>query len=358
MKINYLKTNTFFYLSLFFVLGLFGGLSIFILTSFVSRDRSIFPENKSVLFSITATSSAPLSASEYETLEKKFVEMVDKENPRVALLALSEGMKKDTAISDACHPLAHSIGSAAIDKYKDFAIAMTYQDELCNSGYIHGVIEAYFQTTDITEAMHHVCEQFSVGTFKSWQCFHGIGHGLMLSSKNDLPRSLALCKTYPGHFISSACATGVFMQNFNVDDSPYTYLNDPLKTCRESPKEFQSECYINEPIYFLSVNERNYAAAFRHCENWFGIINHDCAQGVGNQLAKYNLSNLKEVRSFCVTSGRFRDDCIQGAATILIFQYGQLAPAREFCDAFDSKMKQMCNIQLNTALSQFNDKDL
>ena len=65
--------------------------------------------------------------------------------------------------------------------------------------------------------MKTMCDQYRSGSYMSWQCYHGIGHGLMFYTANDLPRSLKMCEGFDTDFSRSNCANGVFMENFNAD---------------------------------------------------------------------------------------------------------------------------------------------
>jgi hypothetical protein len=98
---------------------------------------------------------------------------------------------------------------------------MKYRDELCNSGYLHGIIESKFsQSEDVFADMKAMCGRYEPGRYMSWQCYHGIGHGAMFYTSNDLPRSLEMCDGFEDEFERSSCANGVFMENFNTEQRP------------------------------------------------------------------------------------------------------------------------------------------
>ncbi len=93
--------------------------------------------------------------------------------------------------------MVREIGHAAYEKYDDFGKAMKYQDELCSSGYVHGVIEERFaQSGDILTDMKTMCADYRAGGYLQWQCYHGIGHGVMYYTSNDLPAP-SKCATLP-----------------------------------------------------------------------------------------------------------------------------------------------------------------
>jgi hypothetical protein len=89
-------------------------------------------------------SAQELSANEYKKLRNDLVEIVIKQNPRLALTTLREKASSNEAIARSCHDLVHEIGHEAYEKYGDFGQAMQYQNDMCNSGYLHGIIESHF----------------------------------------------------------------------------------------------------------------------------------------------------------------------------------------------------------------------
>src|SRR5204863_190992 len=57
-------------------------------------------------------------------------------------------------------------------------------------------------------------KEISKTYFLLYQCVHGLGHGLMIYSLNDLPYSLHVCDQLATMWDRSSCTGGVFMQNF------------------------------------------------------------------------------------------------------------------------------------------------
>src|SRR5579862_9167789 len=89
-------------------------------------------------------------------------------------------MAADPSFAKDCHPLLHQLGRAAYSYYGSYAAAIKYQNELCNSGYTHGVLEAYLaKSTTIASTLKTACTSMASQKFNSWQCYHGLGHGVM-----------------------------------------------------------------------------------------------------------------------------------------------------------------------------------
>jgi plastocyanin len=293
-------------------------------------------------------SSGELSDKRYREIEAELTALVREENPRVALERLRREIKTDDALARSCHPLVHDIGHAAYEKYGDFGEAMKYQDEVCNSGYLHGIIESRFsESDDVFADMKTMCDQYRSGSYMSWQCYHGIGHGLMFYTANDLPRSLKMCEGFDTDFGRSNCANGVFMENFNADQklhlSKFLKESDPFYPCTQQANRYKAHCYLYAPTYFLSLNESDYDAALEWCNGAEAGFEPSCAYGVGTQAMKENLNDPKLVESVCMNGEDGQTaPCIEGMTSLYINHNGSLEPARELCSRLEKPNRPAC----------------
>ena len=307
-------------------------------------------------------SSGELSDKRYREIEAELTALVREENPRVALEKLRREIKTDDALARSCHPLVHDVGHAAYEKYGDFGEAMKYQDEVCNSGYLHGIIESRFsESDDVFADMKTMCDQYRSGSYMSWQCYHGIGHGLMFYTANDLPRSLKMCEGFDTDFGRSNCANGVFMENFNADQklhlSKFLKESDPFYPCAEQENRYKAHCYLYAPTYFLSLNGSDYDAALEWCNGAEAGFEPSCAYGVGTQAMKENLNDPKLVESVCMNG----DDgqtapCIEGMTSLYINHHGSLEPARELCSRLEKPNRPACYDAIAADASLFRDQ--
>ncbi|MGH3147444.1 MAG: cupredoxin domain-containing protein [Rubrobacter sp.] len=294
----------------------------------------------------------------YEKKKDELVALMKEENPRVALDRLRQEIETDDRLSRSCHSLVHEIGREAYEKYGDVGEAMKYRDEVCNSGYLHGIIETKFvESEDVISDVQTMCDQYRNGGFLSWQCNHGLGHGVMFYTANDLPRSLEMCNTLGGSFASSNCANGVFMENFNADQklhlSEFLKEDDPFYPCMKQAERHKTDCYIYAPTYFLSLHQDDYAAALEWCEGAEAGYEAACAYGVGTQTMKENLNDPGFVESTCM-GGELdqREPCIQGMTALHISHSGSLGPARELCARLEPPNRQACydTVEAHTSL--------
>lgn len=319
-------------------------LSAFIILIMTQKSNSNYkskPQNEQIL-------TEELSDKEYLKIRDKFINIVMNQDPQVALEALREEIKTNHALLRSCHALVHEIGQKSFEKYGDFAESLMYQDEICNSGYLHGVTEGYFsKSEDIFVAMETVCNQYKHGSFLSWECFHGIGHGLMYFTLNDLPNSLKMCDSYQDNFASSNCVNGVFMENFNTDKKlhPSKFLreDDLFYPCNGQEEKYKADCYLYAPTHYLSLNKNDYAGGLVWCENAEIPYRQVCVGGVGSQAIKENINNPKFVEKICMSNKADQvEPCIFGMVGFYINHYGSLEPAEDLCKLLEPVNHETC----------------
>ena len=291
---------------------------------------------------------AELSQAEYESVRRDFIEIVEKETPKVALNRLREEIKTDDALARVCHWLVHKIGHAAYEKYQDFGEAMKFQDEVCNSGYLHGIIESHFsEQTDVMTAIQTVCEVYAAGSYIEWQCQHGVGHGLMYYTANDLLGSLAICDSSATERARENCVNGAFMENFNSDSviHPSEFLSeeDLFYPCPEMARRHKKHCYAYAPTHYLSKNPTDYSGALKWCKKAESGFRSTCVYGVGAQAMKENINDQELVESLCMQGARKQTvPCVKGMVQQYIFHFGALEPAEKLCPTLKESNTNSC----------------
>lgn len=300
-----------------------------------------------------------LSENEFEKIKEDYIALLNRENPKIALSRVLEDTSTNSALLRSCHSLAHNLGHAAYEKYQDFGEALKYQDEICNSGYLHGVIESHFAlSTNISDTIQTVCNKYDVKNFTGWQCYHGVGHGLMFFNNNDLPKSIAICETYKNGLAKSSCVNGVFMENFNTDQklhkSKFLKTEDPFYPCKEQNEENKKDCYIYTPVYFLTLNN-NYLDALNWCKSAEEGYQSVCIAGVGSQAIKENINNPKLVEKICMTvDKKYISSCISGMVNLYIYHFGSTKKAQELCSKLERENTNICQNDVNLIKNNFN----
>ncbi len=310
----------------------------FILTKNKSEPQKPLPETKEI------TSIDPYTKNINELLK-----IVDEQDPRVALAELQHRMDTDPYVFQNCHAMAHEIGHEAYKKYKDFVVALSHEEVTCSDGYLHGIIEERFTNiTDIYGEMKKVCAGYTKGLNR---CYHGVGHGVMYYTGNNLPKALAICKTYRG-IAQKRCNEGVFMENFisGSKEHPSKYL-DPKNIVYPCPSQtagYKNYCYFYVPYYFLHLHNYDFKAAIAWCSDPSSGIESSyvatCIRGAGSIAMKYNIKDPKYVESICNTSiPAARGSCISGMVSYYLTFTNKLSEVAKMCTLLDKQNKIYCN---------------
>lgn len=285
----------------------------------------------------------------------EYVFLVEEHDPHFAMEVLAENLEKNPDLENSCHGVTHEIGNAAFEKY-GFKEALTgFEDDICGSGYMHGVTEAYIGSVENPlEAMMTACSE-NYGA-----CFHGIGHGLLLYYKNDLPKAVAGCDLFQEQEQKVDCSEGIFMQNFNTDtkihDNAYLKPEDTLYPCRDQEPLYKSACYFYSPRYFLRLNEREYEEAIEVCLLAEPEYVGRCTRGVGSVTMKQNIDDVQFVEKVCQSAPeKYQIDCYAGLTSYYVIHVGSIEEAEKLCPMLDENFQKICRGTVSTSANFFQD---
>lgn len=294
----------------------------------------------------------------YDKIKGEYFDLVNSQSPAEALALVEKRVETDSWLMNHCHPLVHEIGHVAYKKYQDINIALKYQDGVCNSGYLHGVIEEYFANTeDVFAAMQTMCKGLDLG-----RCYHGMGHGLMYYTANNLPKSLDFCSTLKGGDAVAFCAQGVFMENFNTDlklhPSEYLDPKDPFIPCTTQKNQFKLSCYYYAPTFYLAQHNDDYTAGLAWCNNAEGAYQGTCTRGISSRATKTHINDLLWVENLCIKgSARLRPDCIDGMIGFYINHYDSTEKGRTLCATLREENQPACYKGISNRESIFQMQD-
>jgi hypothetical protein len=295
------------------------------------------------------SASRPLTPERSKAAGDKLVGLAKTKDPSVSFAYLRGAIERDASLARACHPLLHELGHAAYARYKDFAKTISYEKGLCNSGYTHGAIEMHFLAAgdDIRTTLRTTCARDFDTMFEEWQCFHGVGHGLMYVTNKDLTKALAMCQELDSEFATSACQNGVFMDRFIVIDhtgAPIDAAGIDTRLCRRQEDHFKAQCYLYAPTAYLTHHANSYGAAFSDCKaNAEMGYRTACMHGVGSQASKDNITRPRIARNVCRRAPNgFASACIEGAISILVNHYASVKPVEPLCKTTFSEYRQLC----------------
>jgi hypothetical protein len=292
--------------------------------------------------------------SDYDRFVSVLKKIVNDQSPREALDELDKQMNTNQLVLNSCHTIVHEIGHESYKKYKNFSKAMSFQNDICGSGYIHGVIESHFETVpDVEAEMRRICAP------EDGRCLHGIGHGIMFSNSNDLPSSVALCDKFETNFAKIYCAEGVFMENFSTNSrihtSLYLSLNDPFYPCADQKGLYKGVCYYYAPIFFLTTHNNDYEAGLHACAALDPPYISTCTKGMGSRIMKNNIAAPVTAESYCMrTTIDQIPYCIDGMVSYYILNFNSKQKTQALCDSLHDTNRRACQNAITSRQNFFN----
>lgn len=286
--------------------------------------------------------------SKYEAFHDEMINLVKEENPTKAFERIKEAIKTDDVVLKNCHMMVHEIGHISFDKYKDFNKTMEYNDDICDSGYIHGVMEKYFLTvTDVYKTINTVCKDQEETVFTKSKCYHGVGHGIMYFTHDDLPKALSICKSFNDESKSENCRNGVFMENFSTHHkeqlSKFLDQDHPIFPCLNLEQEDKYLCYYYVPSYYLSLHPQDYKGMFEMCKESEKGFEDWCDRGIGVEAVKDNIRYPKKVEEICMTGNEFqKNQCLTGMIRIYMDFFREKGQEKVDCNILESSNRKLC----------------
>src|SRR3954451_5284722 len=237
---------------------------------------------------------------DYACYKQAFGNVAYYDGPETALSRLATYMKTNQEVNSGCHQIAHSIGHAGYAHYHDNAAqALAHGSKNCWAGYYHGVVERAFSgvpRSNVASIARGLCtgKEITKTYFLLYQCVHGLGHGLMIYSLNDLPYSLRVCDHLATAWDRTSCTGGVFMQNFlpgPMELAPTKWLSrkDLLYPCDNIKDRDKLYCYLMVTSRILPVVRYDFRKAAAWCRKaetgWVAT----CFQSFGRDASGYSV---------------------------------------------------------------------
>ena len=290
-----------------------------------------------------------------------FANLAYKEGPQKALQALGEDDQSIPAVHSDCHQISHWVGHGGLAHYhNDAAQALSHGAMTCNSGYYHGVLQSAFAGLPkgaVEVKARKLCTTPAVNTddFLLYQCVHGLGHGLMIYSGDDLPWSLRTCHTLQTDFDRVSCTGGAFMQNLDTTMGRSKYLSNknPLYPCTGNFIQRQDKyyCYLMATSRILPMVSYDWKRAAGWCrraeKGWVSI----CFQSFGRDASGTTQYNPEQTVRLCDAAGKDGEsDCIFGAARDFGNNYAADPRSLAICAATPARYKARCYEGLGTII--------
>lgn len=285
------------------------------------------------------------SEAQHRSTRDELVSLVWSHGPQKALERYHELLRTDLDTQKSCHELAHILGHETYVRSGSFAIAMKFQDDVCGSGFAHGVVEGYFADKR-EEALG---EYLSICPAMDGVCIHGIGHGLMFAHDNDVFTSITLCARFSDPFERTACAEGVFMENFetkeDIHHSLYLRASEPFYPCDQMTGIYKEACAFYSGRYHLRISGDDAGHALSACSQT--SLAYACVKGIGSALARKYPHAFEELEKACLLAKPdLRSICIAGGLryySLITYVQDMEATKSQVCPTFtDPAMRTLC----------------
>jgi cytochrome c553 len=294
-----------------------------------------------------------------------FGNLAYKDGPQKALAVLATDDRKISGVHADCHQISHWVGHAGLAYYKnDAGQALSHGAMTCNSGYYHGVLQvalAGLPRNVVVKKAQHLCDAPAVNTddFLLYQCVHGLGHGLMIYSGDDLPWSLKTCHKLLTDFDRVSCTGGVFMQNLDTTMGVSRYLStkNPLYPCNIVASRDKIYCYLMVTSRILPLVGWNWRKAAGWCRKAERGWAPTCFQSMGRDASgatRYDASNTIKL---CSYAGKDEGECLYGASRDYANNYAGGKEAAHLCNLSPKRHRSFCFEGVGTILGAIHRSD-
>jgi hypothetical protein len=304
-------------------------------------------------------------SGDFGCLEQAFGNLAFHNGPRSAIREFDESIRTDAGVESNCHRIAHTIGSAALARFQgNVGRAFTAGSAICSSGYYHGLLERAFaglsSKTELARAAGRICDDADIRrtTYFHYQCIHGLGHGLMITTAYDLPYSLSVCDRLATQWARVSCTGGVFMENISSSygiESRWLKDDDPVYPCNTVAAAHKQYCYLMVTSRILEVNRYDWRATAAECSGverrWVDV----CFQSYGRDASGFSRQNVTRVLSLCRIAGEGERECLYGAARDMANDYarGGARRAVDLCSQARARLRGRCFYGVGTILGTF-----
>jgi hypothetical protein len=292
--------------------------------------------------------------SDQGCFEQAMGNIVYGEGPGAAFRVFDRKVNSDAVFASGCHRIVHLMGSAALARYDgNVGKAFAEGSASCASGYYHGILEhAFAQARDLSvdglgEVARGLCagEDLRRSTYLTFQCIHGLGHGLMIRSGYNLDFSLSVCDELATSWDRRSCHGGAFMENISSSygvESQWLKDDDLIYPCNAVPESQKEGCYLIVTARILEVNGFNWEDAARTCwqsdRRWIDT----CLQSYGRDVAGFSVFNQGRIVELCALAGSGEAACYYGATRAIANNFMGVRPAAALCDAAPARSRPRC----------------
>jgi len=302
--------------------------------------------------------------SDARCFQQAFGNLAFREGPKPAL-ALAYDLYDDGA-NPACHRVVHAIGAASLARYGgDVTRTFAEGSSICWSGYYHGVLERSLvnvrsrKPAALAVVARKLCDDATarVVPWIKYQCLHGLGHGLMITTGLSVPVSLDVCKRLATWWDRDACKGGVFMENVSPAygmRSPWLRDDDPVYPCNSVAREDKRRCYQMVTSRILPAVGNDWESTAEICSEVEADFVPICFQSFGRDASSRTERDLAETAQLCAIAGPYggQGDCVAAAARDVTANFTSGLRARALCEAVLEDVRGRCYYGIGTVMGQ------
>lgn len=305
----------------------------------------------------------------------------------------------DVAARASGHLFSHTIGIRGYSPRLPFTESFNQCNDIFLSGCHHGVVQAHLAAHGelSAESVDGVCAPYGAdpdGRLLFFQCLHGLGHGLTMHHRYDVPQALESCDLLAGRFSQESCYGGVFMESIvnatdphhqvqalvaEADDTvgadadqhrehgahshgamamaenvePFEALreDDPHYPCSILDDRYLGACYMLQTSAMLWLNDWDIAATAASCAEAPEQFRMHCFLSLGRDIGGRTLQDpVKSVRECQKSPREYRPSCYSG----IMQNFDVRVPTEErfaLCSNVEAWAKVHCNEVLGQEIS-------
>jgi hypothetical protein len=324
-----------------------------------STARPLHP----VAGSFVADATTLGECSEPACFEQAFGNVAFYEGPRAAIALFDRTVDEE---DPNCHSVAHAIGAASLARYEG-NVARTFAEgsSTCFSGYYHGVLERALVDVKTRDAVQlgnvarALCDDpdVRVSRWMAYQCFHGLGHGLMITTGYGLPLSLDACERIATYLDRTSCKGGVFMENIS---SSYGFTSrwlsdDPVYPCDVVEPDDKITCYGMVTSRVLRVIGLDWEKTAEICAAVEARFVATCFRSLGRDISGQTHRDAEQIVELCAVARAYDAEahCVSAAAMDMTSNFTSGTQAAGLCEAAPADTRGECYYGVGGVMGRF-----
>ncbi len=326
------------------------------------------PASKSVKSTLAVVQCTGVKSSDFDCQKLHYQTLTQLKGVAAAFVDLKAAYAVDASIQSNCHQLTHVIGREAGTIYGDVGKAYENGDNFCWSGYYHGVMEsiaAKVGEQNLSKEANNICASVAADkgrySFFHFNCVHGMGHGFMALTGDELFVSLKDCDYLTDPWEAESCYGGVFMENIMTEfnsahHSNYLKADQPLYPCTAVEDKYKTPCYLMQTSHALKLMNYDFTKVFSICG---GVAEtsyrQTCYQSLGRDASGNSNSNQVQTKASCELgqNAEAQQNCIIGAVKDFISYYHSDKQGLALCQSLSADLNSVCTETARTYYKSF-----